>query len=275
MPLFAAAAIAGAAAIGYAGTQATNKANAALTETGREFNAEEALKQRDFNSAEAAKQREWSERLSNTAYQRGMVDMRTAGLNPVLAAHHGGASTPSGASASGVAASGPPPIPALNKLGSAVASAQAAQSLLQTKAQTENIEAQTRNTEVDTRQREATFIDSDQGRDYPKTYNALETQNRALLLNRQMRVEVEREGLTESQRNLVNEEVKNAIQERRRIDAQTRDTTANAVLRELDQAEARNRSRFHKENPTWSEYSNAFGGLGSLVNSAAKLRGMR
>lgn len=75
------------------GQQQANQINIALARENNAFNASQAQANRDFQ-----------ERMSNTQYQRGIEDMKAAGLNPMLGYSQGGASSPSGSTASGTAA---------------------------------------------------------------------------------------------------------------------------------------------------------------------------
>lgn len=102
------------------------------------------------NRREAQRNRDFQERMSSSAYQRATTDMRLAGINPMLAYMQGGASSPSGSTAT-----------SQDMLGPAVASAQHARRLSQeiqnmseqrelTRAQVDAARANRANTEADT-----------------------------------------------------------------------------------------------------------------------------
>lgn len=78
-----------------------NNAMSNAAETANTISARSSALSYEFNAREAQKTRDWQEYMSDTAHQREVRDLIAAGLNPVLSATLGGASTPSGATASG------------------------------------------------------------------------------------------------------------------------------------------------------------------------------
>lgn len=71
------------------GAGSSNSANASMAREAANFNLYSMMENQRFQ-----------ERMSSTAYQRAMNDMRYAGLNPILAYSQGGATTPGGMGAS-------------------------------------------------------------------------------------------------------------------------------------------------------------------------------
>lgn len=206
----------------------------------------------DFNANQAQQNRDFQERMRATQYQTVVGDLKSAGLNPMLAYSQGSAGTPAGSMASGQPGTA-------SRLGDGNANPLPA---MQTAAQIDNIKAQTDNINADTENKRETN---------PVIRGQVGIQNATMGLLREQAAQTESyRYLNDEQRKLVNEQIRNAVLTGENIKADTRDTNANAVLRELDAPRARNMAE--SQSSAYMKYVAPYTGeLGKITNSAADL----
>lgn len=128
--------------------------------------------------------RDWQERMSNTEWQRGVLDMKAAGLNPMLAFTQGGASSPNNSAATVI-----PEDAAARGVASA-----AQMTLLNLQAQ--NIAAQTEKTTAEA----AEIRGRTPGGPGQSAYTAQINEQQLANMRAEYRVILEREDLTRKQR---------------------------------------------------------------------------
>lgn len=201
------------------------------------------------NAVMAQGQRDWQQYMSNTSYQRAVKDMQLAGLNPMLAYQQGGASTPSG----GVGA------PMQNAKLAGIQGAQASAQTAATVANAELLKAQAQNVDADTTlKRQEIDALNQTDLDGRKIYEKMKFD-----LWAKLNAEAESAGwktrLDRDEWNLLMETIKNAVETRQRIQADTGNINVDTALKRLTNTILGVEAQYAKETGTLPLYARDIG----------------